>query len=55
MDTPPPSAPTGPSADYLDCVELGVWTKVPAPLPASFRLKLKEVDKKESRAIKERG
>jgi hypothetical protein len=36
-------------------VELGVWTKVPLPPPASLRLKLKEVDKKGSQAVKERG
>ena len=50
MDTPSTSAPTLP-----DCVELGVWTQIPTPPPASLRLNLKEVDKKESQAIKERG
>jgi hypothetical protein len=34
-------------------VELGVWTKIPVPPPASLQLKLKEVDQKASQAIKD--
>jgi acid phosphatase type 7 len=45
----------GPTAAWPDCVELGVWTKVPTLPPESFRLKLKDVDEKESIAIQDRG
>jgi hypothetical protein len=55
MDTPSIDAQAGPPAAWPDCVELGVWTKVPLPPPASLRLKLKEVDQKASQAVKERG
>jgi hypothetical protein len=44
-----------PAAVLPDCVELGEWTKIPVPPPRSFRLKLKEVDREESQAIKKRG
>jgi hypothetical protein len=50
------AAPQTPSTQGLpDCVELGVWTKIPLAPPASLRLKLKKVDKEASRAIKKRG
>ena len=55
MASPPTSAQTEPAVGFPDCVELGVWTKIPAPLPASFRRKLKEVDRQEAEAIKQRG
>jgi hypothetical protein len=54
MDTPIPSAQLS-SKDLPGCVELGVWTKIPVPPPASLRLRLRDVDKKEAEAIKERG
>ncbi len=47
------------SADHVDplkCVEHGVWTPIPQPPPAGdLLLKLKDVDAKESAAVKERG
>ncbi|HLJ96480.1 MAG TPA: metallophosphoesterase [Gemmataceae bacterium] len=55
MTSPFTSAPIEPTTALPDCVELGVWTKIPDPPPYSLRLKLNEVAKKESRAIKERG
>jgi acid phosphatase type 7 len=55
MDTQPTSAATELTADWPDCVELGVWTKIPLPPPTSLRLKLKEVAKKESQTIEARG
>jgi hypothetical protein len=50
-----PSSNKGPSSTTTlpACVELGVWTKIPLPPPESLRLRLKEVDKKASRAIKD--
>jgi hypothetical protein len=55
MASAPTSGQGGPTAAFPDCVELGVWTKVPAPPPRSFRLKLKEVDPQGAKAIKGRG
>ena len=51
----PPSPDVQPSPGTLpDCVELGIWTKIPVPPPQSLRLELKEVDKKESHALENR-
>ncbi len=55
MDTSPTGAQTRPTAAWPDCVELGIWTKVPTPPPESCSLKLKDVDKKGSKAIRDRG
>jgi hypothetical protein len=55
-----PNANTGagdnPLLDY-PCVETGVWTPIPKAPPKhnSHRLKLKEIDPKESKTVKERG
>ncbi len=44
-----------PDGTFPDCVELGVWTTVPQPPPASLSLKLKEVSQLASQAIKSAG
>jgi acid phosphatase type 7 len=54
MDTPFTGAQLKPE-DLPACVELGVWTKIPERPPASLWFELKEVDKKQSEAIKEKG
>jgi hypothetical protein len=48
------SATTDTTTTLADCVELGEWTRIPVPPPASFLLKLKDVDADESQAIKAR-
>jgi hypothetical protein len=55
-----PKATPGAGANSLldyPCVETGVWTPIPKALPkdTSHRLKLKEIDPKESKTVKERG
>jgi hypothetical protein len=54
MNSPSPNVQPSPGP-LPDCVELGVWTKIPVPPPESLRLELKEVDKKESHALENRG
>ena len=53
---PADPAPKKARVDY-PCVEGGIWTPIPRPPPrgSELRLKLKEVDAKESQAIKKRG
>jgi hypothetical protein len=55
MNAPSPVELTGSTPSLPDCVELGVWTAIPISPPASLQLSLKEVDEKESRAVKKRG
>jgi acid phosphatase type 7 len=53
--SPVTSAPAAPP-DYPPCVEHGIWTPIPvAPPPGALRLRLRDVDRDESRAAKRRG
>jgi hypothetical protein len=54
MTTSSSSSQPEQTTHWPDCVELGEWTKIPVPPPASLRLALKEVDKEASHAIKQR-
>src|SRR5208282_5057477 len=51
----PSLAGTDGPAEIPDCVELGVWTTIPVPPSKSLQRKLKCFDRKEFRAIKDRG
>jgi acid phosphatase type 7 len=46
---------TTPVGSFPDCVELGLWTAIPQPPPSSLSLKLDEVNKDASQAIKATG
>lgn len=50
-------SPAGGSLLEYPCVEKGIWTPIPGDLPKdkSHRLKLKDIDSKESQAVKDRG
>ena len=56
MPSPPATSETGAPPGYPPCVEHGIWTAVPVPPPAGpLRLRLRDVDRHESRAVKQRG
>jgi len=54
MSTPFTNAESRPM-DLQDCVELGVWTKIPGPMPASLRLTLEQVSTNDAQAVTHRG
>lgn len=55
MDPDTASSPANSPSPTLACVEHGVWAAIPAKPPGnSHRLRLKDVDPEESRAIKQR-
>src|SRR5580704_9192454 len=46
---------TIPAGTFPDCVELGIWTPIPQNPPVDLSLKLKDVSKDASQAIKAKG